>query len=39
MIEFEEEKLDASPPPLDSWMSTMKIISNDTRTINTTNNV
>src|SRR5574344_1215577 len=39
MIAFEEEKLDARPPPFDSWISTMKIISNATRTINTTNNV
>lgn len=39
MIELVEEKLEASPPPLDSWMSTMKIISNEARTIKTTNNV
>ena len=39
MIAFEEEKLDARPPPYDSWISTMKIINNAIKTINTTNNV
>jgi hypothetical protein len=36
MIEFEEEKLEASPPPLDSWISTTPIISSEARTIRIT---
>jgi len=39
MIALEEEKLDARPPPFDSWMSTIQIISNATITIKIKNNV
>jgi hypothetical protein len=39
MIEFDEENCEERPPPLDSWISTIKIISNDARTIRTTKNV
>lgn len=39
MMELVEEKLDANPPPFDSWISTMRTIRIETRTINTTNNV
>lgn len=37
MMALEDEKFDANPPPLDSWMSTMPIMSNDAITMSTTN--
>lgn len=39
MIWFDDEKFDASPPPLDSWISTMPIMSSAASTIKITNNV
>ena len=39
MIEFDEEKFDARPPPLDSCIRTIAIISTAAKTIRIKNNV
>ena len=37
IMAFDDEKFEAKPPPLDSWISTMPIMSNDAITMKITN--
>lgn len=39
MMAFEDEKLEAKPPPFDSWINTIPTINKDARTMSPTNNV
>ncbi|CQB89234.1 Uncharacterised protein [Chlamydia trachomatis] len=39
IMAFDEEKLEANPPPFDSWITTITTIKIEARTISPTNNV